>query len=43
MQENVTKGEDMKRSVKGDPETTQMLELSDRDLKVTVKKKCQWI
>lgn len=38
MQKNMTKGQEMKPSVEGDPEVIQMVELSDRDLKVTMKK-----
>lgn len=38
MQKNMTKGQEMKPSVEGDSEIIQVVELSDRDLKVTMKK-----
>lgn len=38
MQKNMTKGQEVKPSVEGDPEIIQMVELSDRDLKIIMKK-----
>ena len=38
MQENVNKGQERKQSVEEDPKVIQIVELLDRDLKITMKK-----
>lgn len=38
MQENVTKGQERKQLEEEDPKLIQIVELSDRDLKITMKK-----